>query len=271
MKTPQLFFPSFLLLMPKRFRSRSKGRKAKRSKSAPSRKSPAVYKRFLCDQALERKKIDLAIEAVTLTTVNASGVAIVAQSETQAVTDYNLCRVAQGQTALTRDGDRIFIPKMEFRLWLEYIGNSLSFTRIDEMVRFVVVRKKNTNGAAPVWADVFDADLATTVADPTLRLFDQPVVQRKRNFDILYDKTVRIPAAPAVWNTVSGTFYVPDQNIPHSFTLYPKVKTIFNEAATGGLVADVYENGIFLFAKRLGDQSSTTMYLNGQIRVHYVG
>lgn len=92
------------------------------------------------------------------------------------VTVVNLNNMAAGDTALTRDGNKILCKSCQFRITLE--NESLAQNTI---VRFVLVHDKNANGVAPTGAQVFEG---------TPNVYSMKSVANASRFITLWDETI---------------------------------------------------------------------------------
>lgn len=92
---------------------------------------------------------------------------------TPTVVDLN--NFAAGDTAITRDGNRIMMRSVELR-----VRYQLEVITTNALMRFVVLIDKNANGAAPTWLNVFD----------TATIESQRLVGNLSRYVILMDKVV---------------------------------------------------------------------------------
>lgn len=234
---------------------------------ARSRSRLRTYKSFLCDQAIEKKKIDLVAEDVTLYDVASDTTAISWQTELTTTADENICRIDQGDSGMNRDGDRAYVDRITFRGHLrapEYDPGQDDDPANPTAARVVVVKMKTVNGVAPVWTDIFDVTAITTTGYGPGAFFEQPQLGRRRNFTFLMDRVIPLRPDFGLGQTTAGMFW------PLNFTLRPKAKPFFDDGTTG-LTADLYEDGVFMFVKLFAYSSARPIYLGGVMRVHFVG
>lgn len=152
--------------------------------------------------------------------------------------------IPTGDTALTRDGNKVAQRALELRVRME-----LEAITQNAVARFVVVHDKNANVAAPIWATVFDS-----ATPESLRL-----IATLSRYTILMDKTVTI-------NNNSGAtqkgFFKKWIKIPPELQLVTFADSGTGVPVTGSLTL------MYLSDVAAG---ATDLNVNGQARLRFIG
>lgn len=117
------------------------------------------------------------------------------------VTVVNLNNMAAGDTALTRDGNKILCKSLQFRISLE--NESLAQNTI---VRFCLVHDKNANGVAPTGAQVFEG---------TPNVYSMKNISNASRFVTLWDEVI-------VLNNTSDTAGAFQKGYIEKFVIIPE-------------------------------------------------
>jgi len=185
------------------------------------------------DKEIESKTIDKSTNAI----MNSEGTSL-----------FLLNNLAQGTTSGTRVGDEIRMTSMQIRGWIQPISSELGV----HLDRLLIVLDKQSNGAAPVLANVLKS-VSTTVIDP----YNKAYVPER--FKILYDKTWTLnPKAVSVFNPSDGitSAYAP-------FTIPFKKTILLNKKADYGLsnnnnITDISSGSIYAFLLSTEADASAT-------------
>jgi len=159
-------------------------------------------------------------------------------------TVVSLATIGAGDTALTRDGNKIIVRSFELRVALELEAVTQNAT-----VRMVLVRDKNPNGLQfSAFNSVFD-----TVSPQSLR-----IIGALSRFDILMDKTFCI-------NNNSGAVQ------KYFFKKYVKVRDNNLISYQDGTAAVPYSNNYSLIYCSDVAAGIADVNVNGQCRMRFVG
>jgi len=159
----------------------------------------------------------------------------------------SLSNVAAGDTALTRDGNKIAVRSFELRVRLE-----AEATTQNSVIRFLLVRDKNSNNAAI--ASI--ASVLDSASPESLRL-----IANLSRYDILMDKTITL-------NQTSGTGGAVQKGF---LKKYIKVRdnqvTSFADGASGVPITNSYS--LIYFSDVATGIVDTNVF--GQCRMRFVG
>jgi len=162
-------------------------------------------------------------------------------STTEAITCINPC--SQGSDIGQRVGREIQMKSVQIRGFLQPGGANPG-----DLVFWSIVYDRQTNAAAPAWADVYTADALV----PQLRNLNN----RKR-FKILGSGYISTPAVGADYITVPFEFY---RKLKHPVE--------FN-ATNGGTVADITTGGLFWMIRGQSAQGADDVTFAGSSRVRF--
>lgn len=145
------------------------------------------------------------------------------------VNSGSILTIAEGNTSSTRDGRRITIKKVQYRLDLKWTGATVGDS--EEIVRIIVYQDKQTNGATATAALLLQA-----VDFNSFRNIDNAA-----RFRFLSDKTYMVGDDSAIPLTLHCEEYI-DCNIP------------VNYSSTTGAITEMTSNNIgILYISKHGD------------------
>lgn len=162
---------------------------------------------------------------------------------TSTSTVVQLNSVAAGDTALTRDGNKLAMRSLELR-----IKGNLEATTQNASIRFVLLIDKQPNNATISWGTVFDSE-----SPQSLRL-----IASMSRFEILMDKVIIVNATST---TALQKFF---------FKKYVKMPNIVS-SYTDGSAAIPYTNSLILMYNSDVATGITDTDIFGQARLRFVG
>lgn len=195
---------------------------------------------------LERKFVDAQLTSTALTTAMSTAIL-------DPTTTSSLCGIAQGDGPSNRDGKQVKMSGLyirgKFRMPSNE-GNQNPFTGC--IVRYGVVRDKQTNGAQCAGNVVFDAT-------PTSDWQSFNNLEYSKRFDILYDKTVKLNINTMSQNGVDN-FSMGDWVYPFKINL-PFINDQVNylSSATTGVIASITDVSYHFFAIVSSDTFAPTV------------
>ena len=162
---------------------------------------------------------------------------------TSTSTVVQLTSVAAGDTALTRDGNKLAMRSLELR-----IKGNLEATTQNATIRFVLLVDKQANNGTISWGTVFDSE-----SPQSLRL-----IASLSRFDILMDKVITVNATST---SALQKFF---------FKKYVKIPNII-ASFTDGTAAVPYTNSLVLMYNSDVATGATDTDVFGQARLRFVG
>lgn len=151
--------------------------------------------------------------------------------------------LAPGLAINERVGQQVHLMRLEGHGQVQVTPS----TGVDQIVRLIIVRDRQPNGAAPAYNDVMTA----------VSTFALPSLNNQKRFIILWDRTFQLNASAEAFS-----------QIPFAVEIPLDFKVQFN-AGTAGTVADINTNALFLLAIGTEASGTTDGILNGYLRVRY--
>jgi len=159
----------------------------------------------------------------------------------------------QGSALYQRIGSKISMQSLQIRGNVYLPGTTAVASNVLESdIRFVVVYDKQTNGAAPLWSDVFaDLPASGTLASSSLSHVNP---YNRDRFVILYDTVKHYPGTIITTGASPGYNPTATETALHINVNLRGLETMYK--ATAGSVADISTGGLFVGYLTNGTASS---------------
>lgn len=173
----------------------------------------------------------------------------------------NLSAVAQGDGESARDGRKYRIHGIFIKGYVEHTKEeSTASPTGDQVVRICLVQDKQTNGAQMTATDCMDSG----VTYPVLSFRN---LQHTERFNVLFDKTIRIPTEGMNEGAVN-LFAHATKRIPFKINHAFKTPIIVNTDGTTADIANVTTNSLHMIGV---SRDASSCLLNYTSRVRFTG
>jgi len=200
----------------------------------------------------ETKAVDILPASYNLTAAAAS------------VTTLNL--VVAGSTFNQRIGRKICLKSLYIRGHYTYTATPSTAASDPAYVRTVVVYDKQTNGAAPTWANVFTSyDQALTTSSTAL---DHVNLDFRDRFVILADETHLIMPFGAAQQPAAFTPTASEMMINRYIPL-KNMETQYKADSSPSVVGDIATGGLFLLQFSSATPANGTARFTGSLRLRF--